>query len=130
MQNVQEVYFVQEVISTFAAVSNVFIRQMKFAKAGSVVQGHTHNYDHLTLLAKGRLKITVNEKISEYAAPHMIFIHKDFEHRLEALEDDTLAYCIHAVREAETDDVLNEVGIPAGIDVETNTTVNNLAIQP
>jgi len=96
-------------------VANLFSRMMVFEKAGDVEVGHTHQFDHLTLLAKGKLKVTVNGKASYFAAPHMIYIHKDHVHELEALENETVAYCIHALRTADQSEILDPSMIPAGV---------------
>jgi hypothetical protein len=96
-------------------VANLWSRQMHFQKAGDIEHGHTHQFDHLTLLAKGKLRVTVNGKASHFAAPCMIYIHKDHEHELVALEDDTVAYCIHALRTADQSDILDPAMVPAGV---------------
>jgi len=80
---------------------------MYFLKAGDVEQGHRHTFDHATLLSSGRLKIEIlddennvqAEKI--FTAPDFIFIGKDDIHRLTALEDNTIAVCIHAMRDLD-----------------------------
>lgn len=97
-------------------VANLFSRMMRFEKAGDIEIGHTHQFDHLTLLAKGKLKVTVEGVSSEFTAPHMIYIHKDKVHELEALTDETVAYCIHALRDKETGEILDPSMIPAGVD--------------
>lgn len=96
-------------------VANLYSRMMRFAKAGDIEVGHTHQFDHLTLLAKGKLKVTVEGVSTEFTAPHMIYIHKDKVHELEALTDETVAYCIHALRDKDTDDILDPSMIPAGV---------------
>lgn len=96
-------------------VANLWSRMMHFRKAGDTEVGHTHQFDHLTLLAKGRLRVTVEGKVSEFTAPHMIYIHKDKVHELVALTDDTVAYCIHALRDKENNDILDPSMIPAGV---------------
>lgn len=86
------------------AVSNVYCRMMNFKNAGDQELGHYHEYDHGTLLAKGRLlvqKIDEQGNITsskEFKAPTFIFIAKDTKHILTALEDETIASCIHALR--------------------------------
>jgi quercetin dioxygenase-like cupin family protein len=89
---------------------------MHFAKAGDIEMGHTHQFDHLTLLAKGKLKVTVEGTASEFTAPHMIYIHKDKRHELQALTDDTVAYCIHALRDKDNNEILDPSMVPAGVD--------------
>jgi quercetin dioxygenase-like cupin family protein len=92
---------------TIGIVSNVYSRQMTFVEAGDSEAGHTHNYDHITLLAKGSLRIDVEGESYEAIAPRMLFIHKDKRHTLTALEPGTVAYCIHAVRDKHTGDVVD-----------------------
>ena len=96
-------------------VANLWSRMMLFHKTGDTEQGHTHQFDHLTLLAKGKLQVTVEGKISEFTAPNMIYIHADKIHELVALEDETLAYCIHALHNKETGDILDPSMIPDGV---------------
>jgi quercetin dioxygenase-like cupin family protein len=89
---------------------------MHFKKAGDIEHGHKHQFDHLTLLASGKLQITTPTGVSVFEAPHMIYIHKDKTHELTALEDNTVAFCIHALRDGnEVDDILDPAMVPAGV---------------
>ena len=88
---------------------------MHFKKTGDIEFGHTHQFDHLTLLASGSLRITVNGVATEFKAPHMIYIHKDKNHELVALEDNTVAYCIHAVFNGETSNILAPSMVPNNV---------------
>lgn len=100
---------------TLGAVSNIFSRMMHFKKAGDIELGHKHHFAHLTLLASGSLKVIVEGEETIFKAPHMIYIHADKKHQLVAVEDDTVAYCIHAIRDANTGDILDPSMIPNGI---------------
>jgi quercetin dioxygenase-like cupin family protein len=97
-------------------VANIYSRMMHFEKAGDIELGHTHQFDHLTLLACGSLKVTVEEKETEFKAPHMIYIHKNKNHELVALEDNTVAYCIHALRDQNTGEIIDSDMIPDGVE--------------
>lgn len=88
---------------------------MFFRHAGDYEQGHAHDYDHLTLLAAGSLKVTVDGQSTVYKAPHMIYIHKDKQHELVALEDKTVAFCIHARRDIEGN-VIDPTMVPNGVE--------------
>lgn len=96
------------------AVSNVYSRLMHFLKAGDQEIGHTHAYDHGTLLASGKLLV---EKMNnegevffskEFTAPTFIMVEKEYAHRLTALEDNTVATCIHALRTIDEEIVDSE----------------------
>jgi quercetin dioxygenase-like cupin family protein len=97
-------------------VANLFSRQMHFKSAGDFEHGHTHPFDHLTLLASGSLRVTVNGKTTDFKAPHMIYIKAEHNHELVALEDNTVAYCIHALRKGNgVDDIIDPASVPAGV---------------
>lgn len=96
-------------------VANLWSKMMHFQKAGDMEQGHSHLFDHLTLLARGSMNVTVNGKATEFRAPYMIYIKAGQVHQLTALEDDTLAYCIHALRDGDgVNDIIDPAMIPAG----------------
>ena len=99
-------------------VANLYSRMMHFQKAGDTEHTHTHQFDHLTLLANGSVKCVVNDKETVFKAPHMIYIKKDAEHAFTALEDNTVAYCIHAMRIGERiEDIVDPSMIPEGVSV-------------
>lgn len=101
-------------------VANLFSRMMHFAKSGDIEHGHTHPFDHLTLLASGSLRVTVEGKTTDFKAPHMIYINKDKNHELVALEDNTVAYCIHALRDGNgVDDIIDPSMVPNGVSAMT-----------
>jgi len=108
-------------------VANLFSRMMHFRDAGDVEHGHTHQFDHLTLLASGRLQVTVDGHVSEFESPHMIYIKKDKMHELVALEPNTVAYCIHAIRIGEdVDDIVDPSMVPEGVDIPYDPLLCNL----
>jgi quercetin dioxygenase-like cupin family protein len=93
-------------------VSNLFCRMMHFEKAGDMEVPHTHEFDHLTLLARGKLSVELDDKDNIFDAPCMIYIKKHKIHKITALTDNTVAYCIHALREPGTGDILDPSMIP------------------
>lgn len=97
-------------------VANLYSRMMAFKKAGDVEHGHAHQFDHLTLLASGALRVTVEGKTTDFVAPHMLYIHKDKMHELVALEDNTVAYCIHVLR-TNDGDIIDPSMVPNGVDI-------------
>jgi dTDP-4-dehydrorhamnose 3,5-epimerase-like enzyme len=98
-------------------VANLYSRQMHFQSAGDVEIGHKHQFDHLTLLASGSLRVIVGNKATTFKSPHMIYIRKDVIHELIALEDNTVCYCIHALRDGDgVDDIIDPDSIPKGAD--------------
>ena len=106
----------------FGSVANLYTRQMHFLKVGDIEYGHTHQFDHLTLLASGKLQVTVDGNVSEFQAPQMIYIAKDKVHELVALEDNTVAYCIHALRFGErVEDIIDPEMIPKGVELNVVT---------
>ncbi len=97
---------------------NLYLRQMHFRRAGDVEQGHSHSYDHFTVLAAGRLRVEIAGVLaSEYSAPNMILIRKGVVHQLTALEAGTLALCCHALHRKDCpDEILDPNQVPQGVD--------------
>lgn len=96
-----------------SVVANTWVKQMHFAKAGDVNPGHKHIFDHQTLLAKGKAKVVVDGKETTFVAPTIIFIRAGYEHTIIAEEDDTICYCIHAIRDGErVEDIIDPADIP------------------
>ena len=92
------------------AVSNVYSRIMYFQNAGDIEVGHSHVYDHGTLVSFGSVKYEVLDghdgtAVAEktFAAPSFIFVEKNKYHRITALENGTVCACIHALRTIDED---------------------------
>lgn len=96
-------------------VSNLWVKQMHFEDVGDSMQGHSHKFDHPTLVAHGSVKVTVEGQETVFKAPHIIFISKDKLHEITALEPGTVAYCIHPIRGEREEDIYGHDQIPAGI---------------
>lgn len=98
-------------------VANLFSRMMVFKDVGDIELGHSHQFDHLTLLASGSLNVTVEDVTTNFVAPHMIYIRADKMHTLVATQPNTVAYCIHALRDKnDPQTILDPAMIPKGVD--------------
>lgn len=86
---------------------NIFIREMLFEKIGTVVEGHSHNFDHTTFVSHGSVKIerlddsgevanTITKRASD--GHNFVLIKAGVCHRLTSLEDGSKAQCIYAHR--------------------------------
>jgi quercetin dioxygenase-like cupin family protein len=88
-------------MSDLGYFGNIWVRQNYLAKAGDVFDGHTHDFDHVSLLTQGKVRVTVKGfKPKEFTAPTFIVIKKQYEHEFVALEDKTNWYCVFALRDA------------------------------
>ncbi len=102
---------------------NIFIRPMRFEKAGDVVEGHTHNFAHTTYIVRGTVQIdqldsdgSVMRSVLKRASDgqNWVLIKPDACHRLTALEDNSLGHCIYAHRTPQGDVVQEYDGWMAG----------------
>lgn len=85
---------------------NIFIRPNPM-EMGEVRQGHTHNFDHTTIVFKGSVRVRAWKTIGDqraliaerdFAAPSHFLIRKDIEHEITALEDGTVFWCVYSHR--------------------------------
>lgn len=95
------------------SVSNVYTRMMNFISKGDVEIGHSHTFDHATLVSSGSILYEVLDgpdgkslSSKEFKAPTAVFVEKNKFHRITALEDNTMCACIHALRDKH-DDILD-----------------------
>lgn len=78
---------------------NLYIRPIVFGDKGSIVQGHWHHLDHVTLIATGAVTaqiITSDGTViaKDYAAPAFIEIPKTLKHTFIAKEANTTGFCV------------------------------------
>jgi quercetin dioxygenase-like cupin family protein len=89
-----------EIEHTFA--DGLYSKRMVIPK-GFVAGMHKHNYSHLSVLAKGRVRISTEDYNKEVIAPFCINIEAHKNHSIEALEDSEW-FCIHATDKTENVD--------------------------
>ena len=88
----------------FKIVDNVFVKMFHVRNVGDKITGHAHTFDHITLLAKGRVMMRVNGVMErEHVAPKLIVTPKDVVHEFEALDRNCILCCVHAIRDGDTE---------------------------
>lgn len=79
---------------------NIWVRQHFLEKAGDTVGGHIHYHDHVSLLTKGSVSVSVDGAEPKiFKSPTFIVIRKEHRHQVTALEDQTVWYCVFALRQ-------------------------------
>lgn len=98
---------------------NIFIRPMTFAKAGDVVAGHAHKFDHTTYCARGALlvesldeagKVKQSAELRASEGLGWALIKAGVIHRITAMEDGSIGHCIYAHRTPQGDVVQEYTG--------------------
>jgi quercetin dioxygenase-like cupin family protein len=92
---------VSDLITDVKLVDNVFVKLHQFVKEGQAYQGHSHTFDHITLLATGKMLMKHDNGEQEFTAPHLIVTPKGITHKFTALEPNTVFCCIHAIRDGD-----------------------------
>jgi len=85
---------------------NIWIRMQYYQKKDIPHIGHKHKHDHMSLLVKGGLEVRIEGKkpFEVWAAgnaemPTFFEVAADHMHELIPLEDETVAYCLFALRD-------------------------------
>lgn len=81
----------------------LYAKEMRFS-AGQAILKHTHNFSHLSILAKGKVAVLVGDEIEIVNAPACIEIKAGLVHGVKAVED-CVWYCIHATDEKDASKV-------------------------
>jgi quercetin dioxygenase-like cupin family protein len=72
--------------------------------AGMALMKHTHDFSHLSILAKGKVAVLKGEEIEVIEAPACIEIKAGLVHGVKAI-DDCVWFCIHATDEKDASNV-------------------------
>lgn len=94
-------------ISSINTYGNIWVHELLFVKKGDFKGGHKHDFDHVHFVSQGSVKISkFNDDeeltdVKEYIAPMWIKVPKNTYHKVEALEDMTLGFCIEALRDGD-----------------------------
>lgn len=88
-------------ITDLKIVDNVFVKLHHFLNVGDTHQGHSHSFNHITLLSSGAVKMIHDKGEVDFKAPHLIVTPKNIKHQFMALEPNTVFCCIHAIREKD-----------------------------
>ena len=105
---------------------NVYVKTMRFKESGFMYCGHHHTYDHVTLVASGKVRVkfgavpegNLPEEEKEYTGSSMFVTRSYREHEITALEDNTIVCCIHAIRNIDGEIITHD--IPSHIDNAKN----------
>jgi len=77
----------------------VYLRQI-FMPAGTFVVGHRHKTEHFNIILQGRVRLLVDGKVVEYAAPYTFVSQAGVQKVLYVLED-TIWQTIHQTEETD-----------------------------
>lgn len=79
--------------------SGVYAKEMHIPK-GYVVGSHAHEFDHMSMLAKGEVIVKTNNTEQHYVAPAVVTIKQGINHEIHAIKD-SIWFCIHATEETD-----------------------------
>ena len=99
-------------VSDYSVVQNIFFKMMCFMKRGDCNNGHSHTYDHLTVLSAGSILAVCDGKVGCFRAPHLFLTPRGRVHQFFALEDNTLVTCVHALRDPQSTDAIISPNYP------------------
>jgi len=93
--------------------AGIFIKQMRCSKAGTLIPQHAHEFDHVSVVARGAVRVMRENvgTVAEFMAPNSILIPAGEKHLFLTLLDDTVILCVHDA------DSLEDVGIVARNDL-------------
>lgn len=83
--------------------SGLYAKQMVIPKDSYAFQ-HKHEYDHLSVLATGKVLVKKDDNVEEIVAPACVNIEARKTHSILALED-CVWFCIHATHETNHENI-------------------------
>jgi hypothetical protein len=76
----------------------VFVKAIKIARMGTLIPQHAHVYEHSSVVAMGAIRVWRDgEFLGDFRALTAIVIPACAKHLFQALEDNTVVFCVHNV---------------------------------
>lgn len=91
---------------------NIFVRPNRMAK-GQVINGHTHNFDHVSYVTAGAVTVKAGDVTRTIRATddkNWLLIRAGVKHEITALEDGTKFDCVYSHRTPQGDVVEEYTG--------------------
>ncbi len=80
----------------------VFCKVWNITEARVLLEQHVHDYDHLTILVWGRIRVfSAGDDWGIFNAPALIKIPANTPHQFVSLSDNVTLACVHAVGVAD-----------------------------
>jgi len=94
---------------------NVFIRPNTLKIAGEFTDGHEHNFDHTTIVFTGSVRVEAvypdgKTRTQEFYAPAHFLVKAHAHHKIIALEDNTVFWCVYSHRNAQGEVTTQNIG--------------------
>lgn len=102
----------QEPWVTHHTCGSAYVREMHILKRGHVAVSHKHTYAHLSILGAGEVMVDCAGQLTKYRAPAIITVKAGIAHSIEALSDNVVWYCVHAI----PDDLVDTADIGTAMD--------------
>lgn len=81
-----------------ATCGNQYFHVMTFARVGDHIPTHEHTYDHVMQILAGSARVTSDAREDIAKAGDLVDIPAGVAHGITALEDGTVAQCVHILR--------------------------------
>jgi hypothetical protein len=89
-------------------INNLLVKMFFYTEIGDVNPGggHKHTFDHITLLARGSLRLDTDAGQEIHIAPKLFVTKSGVQHKFTALEQNTVMCCVVPIRDGDgVDDV-------------------------
>jgi quercetin dioxygenase-like cupin family protein len=95
-------------MSDLAIIGPLGVRRFHLEKVCETNEGHKHNYDHVTLVIRGRIKVqyryekdgqVVEGETKEFGPGEHLVVKAEVFHTIKALEPDTVYNCVFSHRD-------------------------------
>lgn len=81
----------------------MYIKETRF-KAGEWGEKHTHSFEHLSILASGKVQLTIDNVSVELVGPQILTVQADKVHQVLALTD-VVWLCCHSTDCTDPDEI-------------------------
>lgn len=88
--------------SEFQIISNLFVKLNWLRNAGDKMLGHSHTFDHVTLML-GKVWMRKGGEQDRHEGVKLLVTPAGIEHEFEAIDGPAILLCIHAIRDGDNE---------------------------
>ena len=87
--------------SEIGAYGPLYLRKHHFKRANDVHPGKQHQFDHVSLVARGPISVTVGGIETVYETDDLFIVPAKTEHHIKALRDNAVLWCLFVLRDSQ-----------------------------
>lgn len=82
-------------------IGNILIKMFHFWEPNDHEPEISYKHDYALLVAKGKVRVTINATDNEFIAPHIVYVKAGISYKISAVTDNVVVYGVYGLRDTQ-----------------------------